>query len=146
MRKICLFILFVALLISAKAMAGSGNLPGFGFFPNKLDISFEGFTAATYDGDQGGYEAVDAVCAAEYPLSHVCQDMEILWMINQNKALPDIGEGWVNGGPPGYTADANDCKGWSSAALSVYGRYWDFVTDQGWMRGCVNEMKFACCK
>lgn len=148
MKKFFVIILLLLFSISAleHTFAGSGNLPGFGYFPSKLEIVFAGCTAAVYDGDIGDYSAADAACAGKYSGSHVCQAAEILWLINQKKALPDEGECWINDGAPDYTANANDCIGWSSDELHSYGRYWDFAAQQGWLRGCINSLPFACCK
>ncbi len=134
------------MILSGRAFADSGNLPGFGYFTTVVTVQFMGLTVAAYDGDQTDYEGANALCSAGYSSSHVCTVNEILSIINIGGAIIDTGEGWVNDGPPGYTADANDCKGWQSNALGVLGRYWDFSTMQGWMRGCVNSVKFACCK
>lgn len=107
---------------------------------------FAGLTLLTYDGNQVNYDTADSRCEGNFPDSHVCRVGEILHMINNDVVLPIAGEGWINGGPPGFTANANDCQGWSTNAVNNFGRYWDFATDQGWMRGCTNAVAFACCK
>jgi len=55
---------------------------------------------------------------------------------------------WVNNGPPGYTANANDCAGWSDITTSSYGTAWDFRFKKGFLRSCgePSKIKFACCK
>lgn len=137
----------VAILLAGSAYASSGYLSGGDAYIQTYKPSFQCFTTASYDGDQTDYDAADALCNADCSGSHVCRVDEVLTMYSQDAGtLPVTGEGWVNGGPPGYTADANDCLGWSSNALGDYGRYWDFANKQGWMRGCVNTLKFACCK
>lgn len=123
-------------------------LPGDSSFDNSY---FVGFTApnAFATAIAGGYTAANAKCNTAYSGSHVCTVDEMLAISNIN---PDnlsgvTGEGWINGGPPGYKANANDCKAWKSKGDSYYGRYWDFNTSEGWMRRCtLTNTPFACCK
>lgn len=108
--------------------------------------TWQGLTTSTYDGNQTNYAGADALCSADYAGSHVCSVEEILWLQRSGSTLPGAGEGWINDGPPGFTANANDCRGWSINAVGNYGRYWDFANAQGWMRGCSNSVAFACCQ
>ncbi|MFP4119063.1 MAG: hypothetical protein ACLFTH_03335 [Candidatus Woesearchaeota archaeon] len=115
--------------------------------------TFHNTTSATYTGDMGGYSAANANCDAEFPGSHLCTVDEILNTINA-KDVSIISEwagtAWLAGGPPGYTANANDCKGFTSDSSSNLGKFWDFddTTDEGvgWMTNCANTKPLACCK
>jgi hypothetical protein len=77
---------------------------------------------------------------------------EIMNSINQGTAAYfAVGNGtdmWINGGPPGYTAPANDCVGWTSADSSKFGRKWrkDAVGGAGTLTFCNQSIQFACCR
>jgi hypothetical protein len=144
MRKLLLIIALLVLPLFAYADSGIVLPDTFG--GGAAVATWMGFTTLTYDGNQTDYYGANALCNADYAGSHVCTVDEMLSLVNSGAALPATGEGWINGGPPGYTANANDCQGWSVNAVGNYGRYWDFVNDQGWMRGCSNSVAFACCK
>lgn len=114
---------------------------------------YVGQTAATYDGARGGYDDANALCAAAVAGSHVCTTSEILETIKCNQAsLPTTDQAWISNGPPGYTARANDCTGWTSTSPSgsttVYGAIWAFDANGGvgWVTTCNQTLKFACCK
>jgi len=122
-----------------------------------LQATYAGATSALYNGAQGGYGAVNTLCAAEFPGSHVCSTGEIIFSINTGKfaAFPAGATMWISNGPPGYTATANDCIGWTSAAdtpAGVYGAVWNKeATGDGY--GTLNRCdgvigsprQFACC-
>lgn len=114
---------------------------------------YVGQTAGTYDGSRGGYDDADALCAATIAGSHICRTSEILETIKCNLAsLPTTGLAWISNGPPGFTARANDCRGWTSnvgsGAEIAYGPIWEFTADGGigWVSTCNMTFKFACCK
>jgi hypothetical protein len=114
---------------------------------------YVGQTAATYNGARGGYASANALCAASVSGSHVCTTSEILETIKCNQAsLPTTDMAWISNGPPGYTARANDCTGWTSTSPSgatiVYGAIWAFDANGGvgWVTTCNMTLKFACCK
>lgn len=106
----------------------------------------------------GSYYAANAKCAADFPGSHVCRSEEILESISCSAAGDPIRDSgfsgvpaWINGGPPGYAAMANDCIGWQSSAVSAYGRVWifDAVTGgYGTQTTCNTSpgLNIACCK
>ena len=117
--------------------------------------SWVNFTGTSYDGalngTGSGYTAANNLCGAG---NHVCTAEDVLSLYAQGIA-PITGAGWINAGPPGYTARGNDCGGWTSNDGSYLGRYWNFAalaTDgkQGWMRPCnvtgILKLPFACCK
>ena len=98
-----------------------------------------------------GYTGANAICDATYSGSHVCTSTEILDNINRdvpshlNLEVPAV---WINNGPPAYTANANDCRGWTKTDSSFYGTIW--VRQEGDGAGalstCNLSYKFACCK
>jgi hypothetical protein len=132
---------------------------------------FVGLTPSSYDGNLDatspsspalaatGYLAADALCNAYNPGSKVCTAEEVMNSIkctnNGSAALiaTFTQSGWVNGGPPGYSASTNDCVGWTSdsGAASVKGRIWTFAATtggQGWLSFCdaISRRQFACCE
>ncbi len=102
----------------------------------------------TYSAALASYQEANQKGCGAYGLgAHVCSEAE---MLHGNavlfSSLPAAGSAWVNGGAPGFTANANDCGGWQRKTGDYYGRYWDFAKRQGWMRFCTeNELPFACC-
>jgi len=114
---------------------------------------YAGQTVATYNGARGGYASANALCTASVSGSHVCTTGEILETIKCNQAsLPTTDQAWITNGPPGYTARANDCTGWTSTspsgATTVYGAIWAFDASGGvgWVTTCNQTLKFACCR
>lgn len=107
-----------------------------------------------FNSNLAGYSDANGKCDAVYKDTHVCTVEEILTIFNTNpdNLIGIEGEGWINGGPPGYTANANDCRAWQVSALhadapSYYGRYWDFNLNEAWLRRCTyDQLPFACCK
>lgn len=100
-----------------------------------VGVTYIGTTAGIYDGNRGGYEAANTLCQTDVPFAlqntqnHICTANEILTIINSDGALPSTTDyGWISNGPPGYTANANDCSGWTSA--NGLGPIWEF-DDQG---------------
>lgn len=120
---------------------------------------YVGQTQASYTGNLNGavnvgYDDANALCAGSVPGSHVCATGEILETIKCNRAsLPVTDQAWISNGPPGYTARANDCTGWTSSSpagdgATVYGAIWVFDASGGvgWVTTCNMALKFACCK
>jgi hypothetical protein len=115
-------------------------------------------------GSVGNYKAANEKCAVDYPAdgsspaAHVCRVEELLESIRCTRSATDpirIHGGlvaWVNGGPPGYIAQSNDCKGWTDNTSSSYGRVWEFTAGdtggKGNMTVCNSSggLKFACCR
>lgn len=128
--------------------------------------TFVGLTVTTWPGNVGSYYAADNKCALDFPAvagppalpaAHVCRVEEILESISCSvPGDPIRGQGidvnfaWLNGGPPGFTANANDCIGWTSNASSAYGRVWvfnDTTGGRGTQTTCNTAgLKFACCR
>ena len=121
------------------------------------DVKVAGCFGATYTGstaslapDQGSYAAANSACDSALSGSHVCTIYEIVESIKCGETLPASPNiGWVIGGPPGFTAQANDCEGWTDATGSVYGRVWQFngaTGGSGTMTTCSAVIPFACYK
>ncbi len=141
-------------------LTGDGDLwvGRHGWYEGDLDAggcfgrTYIGQTTGTYNGARGGYDDANALCDTEFPGSHICTTQEILETIKCNKvSLPTTGQSWISNGPPGYTARANDCVGWTSTspsgATTVYGAIWawDANGGVGWVTTCNMSLKFACC-
>ena len=113
-------------------------------------VAWAGVTTLTYDGDAlVGYAGTDVQCATDTGTgsARVCTNEEIIILIQQGETFGGVtDEVWANGGAPGYTANANDCKAWTEDAAGYYGRYWKLADKAGWMSGCASAKKFACCK
>jgi hypothetical protein len=122
--------------------------------------SFVGNTVATYRPvDVSGYYGVNNICNGEFAGSHVCTAQEMLESIKCSdadspiRAVADDKQAWINAGPPGFTANANDCLGWTAVTPSEqqtsYGRFWIFNVasgGRGTSASCNATAKsFACC-
>ncbi|MBU0460936.1 MAG: hypothetical protein KJ771_09105 [Nanoarchaeota archaeon] len=111
---------------------------------------YVGQTAGTWDGNIGGYQAANAVCAGVEPDSHICSPMEIVNTYNHNASsvTAETGTVWVNSGAPANTSPAvNDCNGWKNNSLSYYGNVWSFGSnDFAGILPCAFALPIACCK
>lgn len=113
---------------------------------------FVAVTATTYNGNRGGYAAANALCNAAYSGSHVCMTGEIINTINNgNSSSIPVGTFWIANGPPAYTANANDCMGYTSSASTDFGQVWFKGASSSDGYGSLNycngpERQFACCK
>jgi len=112
-----------------------------------------GFTASSYDGDISsgpdiGYVAANKICDAEYGGSYFCTVHEILYTLRINWSFSDTY--WIANGPPGYTANADDCQGWTSNDNTFLGPFWNFDGNAqggyGRLTNCAQLKKLACCK
>jgi hypothetical protein len=122
---------------------------------------FVGESSAAFTAATNSYDKVNALCAnnpsADIADSHICSSMEMMNSynhgisnspINTYNSSPSL---WINNGPPGYTASANDCKGWTattrgSDADPNFGAMWIFANKAGGLTPCSTGRKFACCK
>lgn len=111
----------------------------------------------TYNGSftatgKVGYDAANTLCATAFASSHMCTVDEILQTIASkdiSTLFSGVADSWVAQGPPGYTADSNDCRGWTSSNLSHLGAWWDFNTSGGgigYLTNCSTTKPIACCK
>ncbi|MBN2095784.1 hypothetical protein JW752_00080 [Candidatus Peregrinibacteria bacterium] len=108
-----------------------------------------------------GYEDVNLYCQnhsnATIAGSHVCTPAEMTNSLNHgtigvSPVFTYAGSTtlWINSGPPGYTANSNDCKGWtatdSPSGNPNYGTVWNFAEQYGGLLPCKTGKKYACCK
>ena len=137
--------------IAASSITATGTINTSGC----LGAVFVGVTGQSTQGTVtsgalAGYKAANALCNTDHAGSHVCTTEEILGSINCT--APDLstsGSAWINNGPPGYTATANDCQGWTTNAADAYGAYWAFDINggQGWVQPCSGTARqFSCCR
>lgn len=111
---------------------------------------FTGLTSGTHNGSfqflgDIGYEAANRICDDDYEGSHMCQAWEIVNTINVYGTSAFAGDGWISEVAPGYTADMDDCRGWTSDSSSRLGSYFKFTDVRGAGVNCANEIKIACC-
>ncbi|MDD4287314.1 MAG: hypothetical protein PHO20_01495 [Candidatus Peribacteraceae bacterium] len=123
---------------------------------------FVGTTVSTSDGSVGtgslvGYQAANEICVHAFTGSHMCQVDEIISTVGQNlSSFSGMVNGWASMGAPGYTADANDCAGWTSGDGGDLGSWWEFSTDggvtiesgggKGYLTNCAVAQPIACCR
>jgi hypothetical protein len=116
--------------------------------------AYTGQTASSYtgsitNGTKSGYDAANAICDSNFPGSHMCAISEIMHTIALGSFSGISGDAWVANGPPGYTANANDCKGWTSAAANYLGSFWNWGDTNGggagYLTACTGSKKINCC-
>ena len=122
-------------------LTGSSNIDSVG--------RFVGLTSNSFNGSAGGYSGFNGNCSASYSGSHLCSYSELKNSIDKGVSLTS-GQFWISTGVPGYTANANDCLGWTSSDSTYLGPFWDTTatTDvgAGFLKNCANSQKGACCK
>ena len=116
-------------------------------------VTFAGVSVSTFTGNQGGYDSVNNICAGVDLDSHICTTEDILTIINNGNisTIPTTTEGyWISNGPPGYTANANDCAGFTTSSASFLGAVWykynTYPSGVGALTKCNSTKNFACCK
>ncbi|MFA6603314.1 MAG: hypothetical protein WCT10_00560 [Patescibacteria group bacterium] len=122
---------------------------------------FRGVTTLKFNGNlndtAGGYFTANTLCVPQFGAgAHVCATAEILNSIKcagAGSKIKDVAingqEAWIQDGPPGYTAPANDCQGWQSKLANHLGRMWRFQSSnggQGFLTTCNQDVVFACCR
>ncbi|HPL93366.1 MAG TPA: hypothetical protein PLB38_03735 [bacterium] len=118
------------------------------------EVSVLNVTATTFDGNfsysgDTGYAAANAVCEAEFPGSHYCVTNEVITVIRTGDISGWSGTAWIAEGPPGYTANSNDCNGWTSNLMTGLGAFWEFNNTSGgmgWLTNCASVKPVACCQ
>lgn len=105
----------------------------------------------TYTGGFVGYQAADQICNAEFAGSHMCQTDEVISYIHNYSITPLNGlNAWISEGAPGYTANSNDCAGWTNNSNSLYlGSFWYFDSNGGGNGSLINcslQKSIACCE
>lgn len=99
-----------------------------------------------------GYDAANAICAGNFSGSHFCTDAEIIYSTNviYTKAGFTQNSTWVAKGAPGYTANSNDCNGWTNNTVTFLGAFWDWNATTGggagFVTACNGVKSVACCK
>lgn len=102
-------------------------------------------------GTLAGYAAANNICDSEFPGSFFCRTYDIITSINEVDISAwgdEIYSAWMAEGPPGYTSDSNDCKGWTDSTADYLGAYWKFqyqTGGSGWLIHCGNNLSLACC-
>jgi hypothetical protein len=80
----------------------------------------------------------------------MCQSSEVISYINNSSiGALDGSNAWVAEGAPGYTANANDCSGWTNNTTTYLGAFWYFIAGGGGNGSLINcsQLKpIACCK
>lgn len=116
-----------------------------------------GLTNQRYVGDingSPGYQNAHQTCKNDYgPNAYVCSQEEMAVAYLDGDPLPSENEALARiiGGPPGFTAFANDCQGFTtgdqenSEGARQYGKVWDFSKDAGFMTTCDSPREFVCC-
>ncbi len=127
----------------AYAAANSG--------PSQIVLTTNSFDGNfTFTGGYVGYQAANMICNAQLNGSHMCQSSEIISYINNsNIGSLDGSNAWVAEGAPGYTANANDCSGWTNNSTTYLGAFWYFIAGGGGNGSLINcsQLKpIACCK
>jgi hypothetical protein len=127
----------------AYAAANSG--------PSQIVLTTNSFDGNfTFTGGYVGYQAANMICNAQLNGSHMCQSSEIISYINNSSiGSLDGSNAWVAEGAPGYTANANDCSGWTNNSTTYLGAFWYFIAGGGGNGSLINcsQLKpIACCK
>jgi cytoskeletal protein CcmA (bactofilin family) len=141
--------------VTANYFIGDGSML------TALDASFINITTQKYNGSLSygglvGYQASNAICNATFPNSFLCQTDQIIVVIRDqdisyfdNESWGGVDRaGWMAEGAPGYTANANDCLGFTSSASTNFGTFWAFYADGGGIGGlsqCGAQKKLICC-
>lgn len=121
-----------------------------------LRITYLNKTTATYSGavtsgSLVGYQAANDLCNLSFSNSTFCRSVDVMAYIAYNSLPASIftGTAWMANGPPGYTANANDCLGFTSAVNTYYGAFWEFNVNgggMGWLVNCASTKPLACCR
>ena len=141
-----------------------GNTVEMQFFYSPLgslsDSKIVGFTNSTYSGDISyfdnstntslvGYAAANEICNQEFIGSHFCLKSEILATI-ASRDYNYSGYPWFQNGPPGYTANSNDCGGWTSSSSNYLGPFWNWELNAqagaAFLTPCNQVKNLMCCK
>lgn len=152
----------VILLVVTAGFYAYGQIYWPGDDPNPVSGvvgMFLGESEAAFTTSTNYAEANDECATHSDPLifgSHICTPDEMLNSYNHATAqspintYADSSTLWVNNGPPAYTANANDCKGWaaidSPSNNPNYGTIWNFANKSGGLLNCKPDKKWACCK
>jgi len=112
-----------------------------------------GISSNTFNGNMSndsdiGYVRANSECNTEFPGSHFCLEVEVMKTNNINGSGYLSGQYWAAKGGPGFTANANDCEGWTKVTDEI-GLFWDFNENAGVGAGkltvCSSTLKLLCC-
>jgi hypothetical protein len=107
------------------------------------------FTGSFTSGALIGYQAANDICNTELSGSHFCRTDEVIYLIQTQDVSYFSGTAWIAEGPPGYTANSNDCNGWTIANAAMLGAFWELLPNgggMGWLVNCSVSKSIACCK
>src|SRR3990167_8146896 len=139
--------------INATTINVRGNVTADFFIGNGTIGTIAGFTQTQYrgnitNGSAYGYTAANQICNNDIPGSHFCYEVEILNTIRLNRTY--TGTYWMIKGAPGYTAEANDCSGFTTNSTTSLGAFWNWDSDgdagQGKLTNCGQLKNLTCCK
>ena len=120
---------------------------------NKTIGNFVGLTSGTHTGNltsgaTSGYTAANALCNAAFTGSHICSYAELKRSMDLHISF-GTETFWSTTGFPGYTANANDCLGWTDPTETYYGPFWDPTATvdygAGYIAPCSQTKKLGCC-
>jgi len=146
--------------VTAAPPTATGNVATKGYVDNlisELSVGptiFVGLSTTVMSPNQSGYSGVNNnICQAVSSTSHLCTVEDILEIVNNGQAItiPTTSVGyWISNGPPGYTANANDCAGFTTSSPNFLGAVWmrnnSYPNGVGALRYCNATGYFACCK
>jgi len=113
-----------------------------------------GTTSTFYDGSMTngsdiGYVAANAICNQQISGSHFCLESEVVKSISLGY-YNYTGTYWMSKGAPGYTANADDCQGWTSNTNTYLGPFWNWdgnaQAGYGRLTNCAQTKQLMCCK
>lgn len=144
-------------IINGRNAEFSGNLTVNGtifgveeFYFDKTTLSYDG--ELTYVNGLVGYEAGNAICNAEFPGTHLCQEYEMInTMIDKESPYTNgwADFAWVSAGGAKYapaTIPFNDCNGWKNATAFYGGNFFDMNNNRSLASTCDSTRPLACCK
>jgi len=157
--------------VTAKYFIGNGSLLTGVTLPSELDNStilrlrnnqtlgqVVGSTTRDFSGNISngsnadtdiGYVRADLLCLDEFGAgAHMCSSAEIIRTNAESKPIIS-GTYWISTGPPGFTAEANDCSGWTTNSTTSLGPFWNYDLPgrgQGKLTNCGQVKKIICCR
>jgi len=122
------------------------------FDSNGINGQYVGSTTVSFKpnlsfGGATGYIAANKLCDLNYPNSHICTVQEMIQSIRLVKVgVAWAGTSWAAGGNPGYTANANDCAGYTTSDTTPLGSFWNFDANKSSLTSCSGSKPLACCR
>jgi hypothetical protein len=126
------------------------SIDGWGVTAKHMRTSTASYNGSFTTGTLHGYVAADNICRSQYSGYHFCTTEDIIKMVYGGNNISNfVGTAWVANGPPGYTANSNDCVGWTTSSSVSLGAFWLFENTAGgagWLVNCSVTKPIACCK